>query len=242
MMRIVAVCALLSLAILPCAWAQSTKAPAFETAAVRVSPRDGGGYWASNEQGRVEYQKISLKLLVMIAYRLKDYQVEGPPWIVTEKFDIAAKAPYNTPRDQVPFMLRPLLAEKFALKFHSEMRDLTVYELSVGKSPLKLKPAPSNGVFGVVKGRREAKGMGMQQLTGFLALWLGRPVLDKTALQGAYDFRLELTKEEAGPAGADKPLLSIFTSLQEIGLNLESKTDPIEVMVVDGGNPKPAEN
>jgi uncharacterized protein (TIGR03435 family) len=242
MMRIARVCALLSLAALSFAWAQSTKAPAFESAFVRISPKDGGGYVASNEAGRVVYEKIPMKLLLMIAYRLKEYQVEGPPWIVTEKYDIAAKAPYNTPKDQVPLMLRPLLTEKFGLKFHSEMRDLPVYELSVGKSPLKLKQAPANGSFGIVKGRREAKGMGMQQLTGFLALWLGRPVIDKTGLQGPYDFRLELSKEEAGPAGADKPLLSVFTSLQEIGLNLESKTTPLEVLIVDGGSPTPVEN
>ncbi len=241
-MRIAGACALLSLAVFQSAWAQSTKAPSFETASVRISPRDGGGYWASNEAGRVTYEKISMKLLLMIAYRLKDYQVEGPPWIVAEKYDIAAKAPYNTPKDQIPLMLQPLLTEKFGLKLHREMRDLSVYELSIGKSPLKLKEAPGNGSFGIVKGHREAKGMGMPRLAALLTVWLGRPVLDKTVLQGSYNFRLELSKEEAGPAGADKPLLSIFTSLQEIGLNLESKTASVEVLIVDGGNPTPSEN
>jgi uncharacterized protein (TIGR03435 family) len=246
-MRIVLAGAFLTLAVFKSAWAQSTSvpttpAPAFEAASVKTSPRDGRGYWASTEGNRVSYLKITVMDVLIRAYQVKDYQIEGPSWIFTEKYDILAKTPDNTPKDRIPAMLQSLLAERLALKLHREMRELSVYELTIGKGPLKLKEAAANGSFGIVKGHREARGMGMRQFVAFLTLWLGRPVLDKTGLTSSYDFKLEISREEAGPAGADKALLSIFTSLQEIGLKLEPRKDPVEMVVVDGGTKTPTEN
>ena len=250
-MRIAAICALLSLTVFPSAWGQTSsgqtssgqtaKAPSFESASVKPSPHDGRAFWASSEGGRISYVKIPLSSLLIIAYQLKDYQIEGPRWIFTENYDLLAKAPNNTPRDQIHLMIQSLLAERFALKVHRDSREMSVYELTAGKTVLRLKQAPSNGTFGMVKGHREAKGMSMHDLAGLLTTWLHTPVLDKTGLQGPFDFRLELSKEEAGPAGADKALLSIFTNLQEVGLKLEPKKGPVEVLVVDGGNQVPTE-
>jgi uncharacterized protein (TIGR03435 family) len=259
-MRLVAICALLSLPF-PSAPAQSSapqssarqssagqaaagpsaKAPTFDAASVKVSPHDGRGFWASSEGGRINYVKITLSNLLIIAYQLKDYQLEGPRWIFTESYDVQARAAARTTKDQMHLMLQSLLAERFNLKVHRDWREMPAYELTTGKSVLRLKDAPPNGTFAMVKGRREAKGMSMLDLAGLLTTWLHTPVLDKTKLPGTFDFRLELSKEEAGPAGADKALLSVFTNLQEVGLQLESKKDPMDVLVVDSGNPVPTE-
>jgi uncharacterized protein (TIGR03435 family) len=136
-------------------------------------------------------------------------------------------------------MLQNLLIERFQLKLHRETRELAVYELTAGKN-LKLTENPQrrNG-FVDVNGHRVAKGMEMSLLTDHLTRWLRSPVVDKTGLSGYYDFPLEPSVEERPRA---ETLPSIFAVVQQIGLRLDSRKDPIEMIVIDGGNPVPTEN
>jgi len=66
------------------------------------------------------------------------YQVSGPDSI-NDRFDISAKLPAGSTRDQIPEMLQSFLTDRFQLKFHREKKDLPVYALIAGKSQLKLK-------------------------------------------------------------------------------------------------------
>jgi uncharacterized protein (TIGR03435 family) len=86
--------------------------------------------------------------------------------------------------------------------------------------------------------------MNIQSLCAFLANMLGSPVQDETGLDKLYDFKLEVTMDairalgNAGPARPNgeqtDPGPSIFTALQEqLGLKLEERKGPVEVMVVD---------
>jgi uncharacterized protein (TIGR03435 family) len=78
----------------------------------------------------------------------------------------------------------------------------------------------------------------MEQLTRNLVGGVGRIVVDKTGLQGYYDFTLNFAPESvpgapAAPA-ADVTAPSLFTAMQEqLGLKLEPGREPIQVLVID---------
>ena len=50
------------------------------------------------DPGMVDYKNVSLKALIARAWEMKEYQVSGPDWLDTERFDIVAKTPPNTPQ------------------------------------------------------------------------------------------------------------------------------------------------
>ena len=75
---------------------------------------------------------------------MRDDQISGPSWLDSESYDIVAKVPTGTTKEQVNAMLRNLLVERFNLTFHHETKDLSVYELIAGKNGSKLKEADLN--------------------------------------------------------------------------------------------------
>jgi len=89
----------------------------------------------------LQYSNVSLKECIRAAYRVKDFQVEGPDWLGSARFDIVAKLPEGSPRSQVPEMLQALRAERFKLALHRDSREQTVYAMVVAKGGAKLKPA-----------------------------------------------------------------------------------------------------
>jgi uncharacterized protein (TIGR03435 family) len=87
----------------------------------------------------VRCTNANLKTLLMRAYNVKGYQIQGPAWIESDGYDVMAKVPDGVPADKVPAMLQALLAERFGVKIHKETRVLPAYELSVAKGGPKLK-------------------------------------------------------------------------------------------------------
>jgi uncharacterized protein (TIGR03435 family) len=83
---------------------------------------------------------VPLRILIMQAYRLSTYQLVGPSWLDSERFDIVAKAPEGSRPDQTMLMLRGLLADRFKLKVHSETRETQLYALVLARSDGKLGP------------------------------------------------------------------------------------------------------
>ncbi|SPF51031.1 conserved exported hypothetical protein [Candidatus Sulfopaludibacter sp. SbA4] len=90
------------------------------------------------DAGRMEYTFVSLRDCIRTAYRVKDYQVQGPDWLADVRFDIVAKLPEGASIDQVPEMLQTLLADRFKLALHHESKEHSVYALVVGKNGPKL--------------------------------------------------------------------------------------------------------
>ena len=88
------------------------------------------------------YTYMSLKDLIANAYDVKAYQITGPGWLGTERFDIVAKMPDGSSKDDAPKMLQALLAERFKLAAHRETQEHSVLALVVGKDGPKLKEAP----------------------------------------------------------------------------------------------------
>lgn len=126
--------------------------PTFEVASIRpsaaltsLSPADlqsGKIRIGMNVLGsRVEFGFMSLPDLIRIAYDVKAYQISGPDWMATQRFDITATLPEGATRDQVNGMLRALLAERFKLTEHREQKERPIYALVVGKDGSKLKPS-----------------------------------------------------------------------------------------------------
>jgi len=93
------------------------------------------------EFGRAEYTYMSLRELIALAYNLKAYQVSGPDWLATTRFDIQAKLPEGAGKENAPAMLQALLKERFAVTAHSSMEERPVLALVVAKTGSKLKPA-----------------------------------------------------------------------------------------------------
>src|SRR5262249_41438571 len=77
-------------------------------------------------------------------YSLKAYQVNGPSWIESERYDVTAKIPDGAKPEQLPEMWKSLVTERFRVTAHTEKRDLPIYALIVGKGGPKLTPAEEN--------------------------------------------------------------------------------------------------
>ena len=131
------------------AFAQS---PAFEVAAVKTAADPGRqpmfciipcspGERLTVEGGRVDIRFMTLRKLIVTAYRIKPHQLSGPDWMERQRFDITAKMPEGASRDQIPEMLQALLANRFKLSIHHENKDTPVMALVVGKNGPHLEPA-----------------------------------------------------------------------------------------------------
>ena len=199
---------------------------------------------------RVTVIDNSLKDLIRLAYQVKEYQISGPAWMATEKYEIAATMPAGANRSQVPEMLQTLLAERFHLKLHRETRKMAVYALVVGKGGPKLTattaPASGRGGAGWVgsvgsNGRVGAKDSSVASFADLLSKATDRPVIDMTGLTGLYDFdvnyTIALSATEADPGATLETAL-----LEQLGLKLEKREMQVEVLVIEGADKVPTEN
>ena len=100
----------------------------------RVGPRVDGA--------RAEYIYMALKELIVLAYKVKPYQITGPDWIGSQRFDIMAKLPDGASKDDAPQMLQALLEDRFKLALHRESQEHPVLALVVGKGGPKMKESP----------------------------------------------------------------------------------------------------
>jgi uncharacterized protein (TIGR03435 family) len=242
----------------------------FEVASVKPSKLTTGRVTIANDPGRISYTNIMLRRVLLTAYDLKPYQLIGPEWLDTLRFDIEAKFPEGATNEQIQAMLRDLLATRFKMTVHRESKELPIYALLAGKTGPKIKPKadgtetgeeqvasmqkdegkdgfpvlalPASGLVMETRNGRAritAKDVPIEKLADLLSGQAGRPVFDKTGLGGDYSFVLYFTTEGAAPG--DEPFL--FAALQEqLGLKLEARKGPVEVLVVDHAEKVPTEN
>jgi uncharacterized protein (TIGR03435 family) len=224
---------------------------------VMIGMQPGGGFSASG---------INLRMLIMQAYNVRGHQITGgPAWMNTDRYDVKAKAeglPDRVPPEVLRPMLQALLAERFQLQLHKETKEMPVYALVAGKGPHKLKASESGGaetrhMMRSGPGQTTLQGTTMAGLAQMLAQPLGRPVTDKTGIEGKFDIDMRWTPEPGqgfggfgtgGPpppeaiAASDTGGPSIFTAVQEqLGLKLETQKGPVEIIVVESAA-KPTEN
>jgi len=139
---IAAVLGLFALTV-PVAFAQPAPRLEFEVASIKpaapITNKEGKFRIGMRvDASRMEYTFASLRDCIRTAYRVKDYQVQGPDWLADARFDMVAKLPEGASIDQVPEMLQALLADRFKLSLHHESKEHSVYALVVGKNGPKL--------------------------------------------------------------------------------------------------------
>ncbi|MGH9587799.1 MAG: TIGR03435 family protein [Acidobacteriaceae bacterium] len=228
--------------------------PTFEVATIKPTKPDEKRTYLIWRGADMQVVNFSLNDLVMFAYNMQKKQiVGGPDWMATDKFDIDAKPdiPGQPNDEQLKGMLQKLLADRYALKFHKDQKEMSAYVLVVGKSGPKMKQNTSNpkglpGLFFGPIGTLHVMNATMGDFTHLMqSTVLDRPVVDRTGLTGRWDFTLKWTPDEsqfvgmgvkipppsADAANAAPPL---FTAIQEqLDLKLEAQKTQVPVLVID---------
>jgi uncharacterized protein (TIGR03435 family) len=197
-------------------------------------------------EGGLRARQVSLGFLVSYSYSGDGPRIpmEGmPAWASRDQYDVVATPePGPTPpsKDQLRELIRNMLADRFKLATHRETREMPVYALTVAKSGSKLRrqwPAPSADPQGTLCDavRKPMCTWVMEQapmatLAGLLGS-LGRPVVDRTGLEGVFDFRL---KYDARNCGDEPDCMALRDAVEDqLGLKIEESKGPVEVLVID---------
>lgn len=210
------------------------------------------------DRGRITFNGITLRECIARAYRIRDYQLNAPEWVNQSRFDIVATIPAGHTDDEFPEMLQRLLTERFKLQVHRETKELQVYGLTVAKNGPKFQESAESNSGASIRasgGRLIAKRIKMAGLASQLSDWAGRPVLDMTGLNARYDVTLEfvldqsltgkgsIAEKEASAQTSEPEGPSIFTAVQaQLGLKLEPRKAPVEMLIVDRVEKSPIEN
>jgi uncharacterized protein (TIGR03435 family) len=195
--------------------------------------------------GTVTMRNISLKSCVRWAYGVQASQVSGSGWAETERFDIVAKAPGQASEDQLKVMMQALLVDRFKLMLHRESKTMTAYTLAVAKSGPKLPASDGDG-----KSKHYGNGVketfektSLAELAESLSVVLRAPVVDRTELKGRFDFAMDFSGFFVPGATLDDLPGFVNNSIQsQLGLKLESRKAPVEILMIDHAERVPSEN
>lgn len=221
------------------------KLPRFEVASVKPhDPSDRQTMMVAQPNGAFVAKNIPLRMLIRSAYNVQDDQViGGPEWIDSTKFDITAKSMDGVPLTAIGSELQSLLADRFHVSVHHEMRELSVYALVVARSDGTLGPqlrrnicdretqtrtvdagrlpwspcaSISNGF-----GRLTVRAAPIAAMLPFFAPLVHRVVIDRTGLDGNFDIDLQWTPDQLPPrppgTPADQPLIVNGASIDPNG-------------------------
>jgi uncharacterized protein (TIGR03435 family) len=245
----------IQLSVIPIALGQA-KQPVFEVASVRPSQHEVGPDYNNQitySADRFTGRNVTLKRLIAEAWKCQINQVVGPPWLDHSEYDVEARMPDGTSRDQISLMLRSLLSDRFHLKEHSESRQMRAYELTVEEGGPKIQP--------VQAGEKVTAGSGfhfegdMRHFADLLAVQFSIPaadspnvpakaggslipVLDKTELKGVYEFDVDLRPE----LGTDAFTAWKRALEDQLGLKIEGRKSEVRVVVVDDVDKIPTAN
>jgi uncharacterized protein (TIGR03435 family) len=234
-----------------------------------IKPFDASGGTAprmSMSAGRYNVAGVTLPGIVSQALSVPPSRITGlPDWSVKERYTIAAKAPEGTPSTDsraMFVMLANLLKDRFKMATHTETREVPVFDMVFARNDkrfgpaFKESPAACRAAGSIRPGECESvrinpggtarlSGVPMEMIARILTPYLGREVIDKTALTSYYDVTLKWTPEvrsatvpapglPSGTLPLDPDAPNIFTAVQEqLGLKLESARAPLEVVVID---------
>jgi uncharacterized protein (TIGR03435 family) len=237
----------------------------FDVASVRESspPQGNGlrvGVSSPPHSCKFAASNFPAKGLLQAAYGFGTPITGGPDWLNDHFFTVETKCDHSVDEqlakltdDQAKLekqhMLQALLAERFQLKAHTEVKESSVYAITVAKGGHKLHEVkidpddpnhPNPALTGVdVQAHGGAQGLefvvhsaSLRSIAGMVTSQIEAPVVDHTGLPGYYDFTLQFGR----PWSANNPdgWPDIFTAIQEqLGLKLESTRAPIDVLVID---------
>ncbi len=186
-----------------------------------------------------------------------------PGWVLSDRFDIQARAAGNPNKDEMRLMMRSLLADRFHLVIRHETRQTPVFALLLvkpGKTGPELRHHPEDapcvttssndmaalcgGLVPLPHGPGQISKFGARNVTmTFIANQLsimgqlGRPVVDLTGLTGNFDFSLEWSPDSTAPQIGTPEVLPgppFAQALREqLGLKLSAETGPADFLLVD---------
>ena len=243
--------------------AQSSK-PTFEVASVKVQKTPGPSFDPDGSPrvrpgGRFTAAHATISHLIFFAYNLRSYQrIEGPDWILRDRFEIDAKAAGDAPTEQIRLMVRSLLEDRFRLVLRIEKREMRVLKLLLARGDGRLGPniqrvegdcTPENAAKArallprmppTERGDAMMTG-GCVPLSGFTDMLsidtinnFGLPVLDETGLTGRFIYSMRFASPKPDPGVAPSRWPSFATALQEqLGFRLEEGRSLIEMLVID---------
>ena len=220
---------------------------AFEVASIKLSvdatrkpsigPSPGGEKFTA--------RNMPLLWLISSAYDVSIRQISDLPKSFSSKsYDIQAKSAQRASREQMMKMLQTLIEDRFKLRLRHESKELSAYVLTVTKDGPKLDENTSGADLEARNsgaGRESYRNVPMPIFANILAAHLDDTVVDKTGLNGSYDFKLEFRQESARDGAKDghepTPNLdapSLFTALREqLGLELRRQRVAVEFLVID---------
>jgi uncharacterized protein (TIGR03435 family) len=243
--------------VLSLMFAVAVSAQTFEVASIKPSTTPQGQGLRSlreditNGPDHLTMVNVNLNTAVRWAYKLGVYEISAPDWMTSQRFDFNAKSANPVSEDQLRAMLQALLKDRFKLEVHRQTREVSGYGLVPGKgSPKLVKVDDVGGGEGAMTGAGlvfEGHKMPLSRLTDILASALKTPVRDMTGLEGNYDFKLDMRPylaqvQPAAGGGLDLVGIAIPALQEQLGLKLESKKFPMEVLVVDRMEKAPSEN
>jgi uncharacterized protein (TIGR03435 family) len=222
----------------------------FDVAAIKLSQpstRDGSIKPLPGGNGYV-VQNMPVRSMIGLMYKVPSKQITADPeWLDSDRYDIEAKADHAYSLDDLHVMFQNLLADRFNLRFHKEIKEGPVYALMVEKSGLKMKVNESDQDFKIpISSPQFFVFVGTRVSMPYFCWWIEqqlredeRPVINQTGLDKNYDFKLSFTpdipnvpREKWPPDLQDRPLL--FDALKEqLGLKLQAQKGPVEYYVID---------
>jgi uncharacterized protein (TIGR03435 family) len=234
------------LAMTLAAAAQPANSPAFDVASIRVG--QPGRETIEAVPGSITMRNVRLNAVIRWAYHVMDYQISGPAWLNDVWLDISAKAESPVKDADLRVMMQTLLADRFKLTLHRQIKEIPALILTVGKSGHKLTPVETADVddassFKTGKLSLTGQGATVHQLIEFLSREIRNPIIDQTGLAGRYNYALDINSyvteemmKSAGPNGGpppDAPSIIAQAMQAQLGLRLDSKKAPVEMLIID---------
>ncbi len=232
--------------------------PAFDIADVHTSPRADwvknqlhrmdGGLLAGN---RYEIRRATLLDLIRTAYGVDaDKILGGPSWLDYDRFEIVAKTKPGTKPADLKLMLQALLAERFHLVVKLDTQPIPGYVLTATKGDRKWKAAAADAGPGGCRNNPVFEGtlrliavqcsnMTMSEFAAWLKGPVSKPVLDSTAIEGAWDFEVQYPPVNMNAAPGPSPIID---ALEKIGLRLEDGKVPQPMLSVESAVQQPTPN
>lgn len=233
------------------------EAPAFDVASLKPAPPPSGRITVdlgNSSHGRLTLTNVTLSECLRYAFKIyTDDQIVGPDWIRDHQvlFNIVAQAPPDTSRDVLRRMALTLLTERFQLAVRRETRDLRYLALIVDKDGLKMHETSSDAPAGsemVRPGRVLYRHVSGHALAVILTRFTQQPIVNLTNLKGQYDVDLQWAPDPGTASAPSNPvdvgeMPSLFAAVREqLGLRLEARKGPMEVVVVDRASRAPLGN
>ena len=233
--------------------------PRFDVASLKLAPPEQTAHRSSSSEGRLSFHGDSLRILLLRAYRLKDYQIVATPNIDTPLYNVDATFQAGATREQKQEMLQALLEDRLRLKSHMETREIPAFVLTVAKAGLKvseippseISPNPPRGSRLTPAGRSLSDRMTIEEVISAVSVeHLDRPLLNLTGLTAKYQVKLDWLPDDlighlppARPgAEAVPPSPDLFVALsQQLGLKVEKRNSPVPMLVVDSFQKTPKE-